>query len=60
MQEILIEHRKILAMVHGVEQMLAHTHERSRTVRRQIETAKELEPPRLGDAMQLRGRRFRR
>ena len=60
MDEIGVDHRQIVAMIHGVEQLLAHAHQRGGAAGREIEPAQEFEPPRLGDTMQLgrvRGRR---
>ena len=60
MDEIGVDHRQIVAMIHGVEQLLAHAHQRGGAAGREIEPAEQLEPPRFGDAMQLgcvRGRR---
>ncbi len=57
MDEIVVDGREVVAMRHGVEQLLAHAHQRGRAVRRQVEAAKQLEPPRLGRAMHLGGDR---
>ena len=43
-------------MSHGVDELLAHAHQRGGAARREIEAAEELEPPRLGHAMHLRRR----
>ena len=57
MNEVVVDDREIVAMVHGVDQLLAHAHQRRRPTRREIEAPEELEPPRLGCVMDLgRGR----
>ncbi len=52
MEEIAVDDREILAMIHGVDQLLAHAHQGSGAVRREVEPAKQLEPPRLRGTMQ--------
>ena len=51
--EIVVDGGEIVAMIHRVEQLLAHAHQRRRAAGREIEAAEQLEPPRLGCAMEL-------
>ena len=53
MDEIVVDDGEIVAVVHGVEQLLAHAHQRRGAVGRQIEPAKQLEPARLAGAIKL-------
>ena len=57
MEEVVVDDGEIVAMIHRVEQLLAHAHQRRRAAGREIEAAEKLEPPRLGRAMELGGGR---
>ena len=59
MQEVVVDHREIVAMVHRVHQLLAHTHQRRGSAGGEIEAPKKLQPPRLGGAVDVRGRGVR-
>ena len=63
MNEIAVDHGELVApMVHGVEELLAHAHQRRGAARREIEPAEQLEPPWLAGRVKigrhLVGRRF--
>ena len=47
MNEIVVDHAEIVAMIHGVEQLLAHAHQRRGAAGSEIEPAEQFEPPRL-------------
>ena len=51
--EILVDRGEVVAMVHRIEQLLAHAHQRGGAAGRQIEPAQQLLPARLGRAMDL-------
>ena len=51
MHEVGIDRREVLAVVHRIEQLLAHPHQRRGAARRKIEPAQQLLPPRLGRKM---------
>ena len=51
MHEIGIDRGKIVAMIHGVDQLLAHFHERGGAAGREIEPAEQFLPARLGREM---------
>ena len=53
--EIPVDDGEIVAMIHGVKKLLAHTHESCGAAGGQIEPAKQFEPARLAGAMQLGG-----
>ena len=53
MSKIVVDHGKVVAMIHGVEQLRAHANERGGAARSKIEPAKKLEPARLADVMKL-------
>ena len=53
MDEIAVDDGEVVAVIHGVEKLLAHAHERCGAAGREIEPAKEFEPARLGGAMQF-------
>ena len=55
MDEIVVDDREIVAVDHGVEELLAHAHQRHRAARREIEPPQQLEPARLGGAVNLGG-----
>ena len=47
MKKVAVDHLEVVAMIHGVEQLLAHADQRGGAVGRQIEPPEKLEPPRL-------------
>ena len=53
MDEIVVDNREIVAMIHGVEQLLAHAHQRRGTARSEIEPAKQFEPPRFAGGVKI-------
>ena len=53
--EVGVDRRKVVAMVHGVHQTLAHRHQRLGAAWREIEAPQQLLPTRLGGAVQLGG-----
>ena len=55
MHEIGIDRGKVVAMIHGVDQLLAHAHERRGAAGREIEPAEQFLPARLGRVMDLGG-----
>jgi hypothetical protein len=55
MNKVVIDRREVLAVPHGVEQLLAHPHQRGGTAGREIEPAEQFEPPRLAGAVQFGG-----
>ena len=55
MNEIVVDLGQIVAVVHGVEQLLAHAHQRGGAAGREIEPAEQFEPPRLAGLLQLGG-----
>ena len=59
MDEIVVDHGEIVAVIHGVEQLLAHAHQRRGAAGREIEPAEQFEPARLARLMQLGGGRRR-
>ena len=54
--KVVVDGGEIVAMVHRVEQLLAHAHQRGGAAGREIEPAEQLLPARLGRAMKLGGR----
>ena len=52
--------REIVAAIHGVEQLLAHAHQRRGATRREIEPAQQFQPARLGGAVHFGARPRRR
>ncbi len=57
MDEIVVDDAEIVAVIHGVDQLLAHAHQRRGAAGREIEPAEQFEPARLAGVMQL-GRGF--
>ena len=53
MNKIVVDDAEIVAMIHGVEELLAHAHQRRGAAGREIEPAEQFEPARLGGAIQL-------
>ena len=53
MDEVAVDHAQVVAAIHGVEELLAHAHQRRRAAGREIEPAQEFQPARLGGAMQF-------
>ena len=53
MEEIVVDDFEVAAMIHRVEQLLAHAHQRRGPVGARLRPTEELEPPRLGGAMEL-------
>jgi len=53
MDEIGVDDAEIVTMIHGVKELLAHAHKGGGAAGRKIEPADELEPARLGNAMEL-------
>ena len=53
MDEIIVDDREIVAMVHGVHELFAHAHQRGGAAGREIEPTKKLQPARLAGAMQF-------
>ncbi len=54
MNEILVDGGKVVAaMIHGVEQLLAHAHQRRGTAGGEIEPAEQFETARLGGVIEL-------
>ena len=53
MKEVLVDDREIVAVIHGVHQLLAHAHQRRRSARGEVEAPEELEPSWLGCAVDL-------
>ena len=51
--------REIVAVIHGVQQLLAHAHQRGGAAGREIEPAEQFEPARFGREVQF-GRGLRR
>ena len=51
MDEIRIHHAEIIAVVHRVDDLLAHAHKRSGAVGRKIEPAEQFLPQRFGREM---------
>jgi hypothetical protein len=58
--EVIIDDAEIVAVIHRVEQLLAHVHQRSGTSGREIEAPKQLQPPRLAADMKRGGGLVRR
>ena len=52
MEKVVVDGGEIVAMIHGLEQLRAHAHQRRRAAGRKIEAPEELEPARLGGAME--------
>ena len=52
MEKVVVDGGEIVTMIHRLEQLGAHAHQRRRAPGRQIEAPEELEPPRLGRAME--------
>ena len=52
-KEVLVDDREIVTMIHCVHQLLAHAHQRCRSARGEVEAPEELEPSRLGGAVDL-------
>jgi hypothetical protein len=59
-EEVIVDHGEIVAMIHGVDELLAHAHQRRRSAGGEVEAAEQLEPSRLGGAMELGGGEVRR
>ncbi len=57
MDEIVVDDGEIVAVIHGVDQLLAHAHQRRGAAGREIEPAEQFEPARLAGVVQL-GRGF--
>ena len=55
MHEIGIDYAEIVAVIHGVDQLLAHFHKRGGAAGRQIEPAEQFLPARLGGQMHVGG-----
>ena len=55
MDEVAVDDAQIVAVIHGVEELLAHAHQRRGAAGREIEPAQQFQPARLGGAMQLGG-----
>ena len=53
MDEIVVDHAEIVAVIHGVEQLLAHAHQRRGAARRKIEPAEQFEAARFAGEMQF-------
>ena len=53
MDEIGVDHRKVAAVRHRIEQLLAHAHQRRGAAGREIEPAEQFLPARLGGLMDL-------
>ena len=53
MDEIVIDDREIVAVVHGIEQLLAHAHQRRGTAGREIEPAKQFETARFAGGVKV-------
>src|SRR5262247_1124669 len=53
MEEVVVDDREIVAMVHGIDQLLAHADQGGGASGCQVETPEEFEPPRLGRVMEL-------
>ena len=51
-EKVVVDGGEIVAMIHRLDQLGAHAHQRRRAPGRQIEAPEELEPPRLGRAME--------
>ena len=61
MDEIVVDHRKLVAaMIHGVEELLAHAHQRPGAIGSEIEPAEQFEPPRLAGDVKIGRRRVGR
>ena len=56
MDEIGVDDGESSRLIHGVEQLLAHAHQRGGAAGREIEPAEQLLPARLGCGMQLEHR----
>ena len=54
MDEVAVDHAQVVAAIHGVEELLAHAHQRRRAAGREIEPAQKLLPARLGGGVNLR------
>src|SRR5262249_34647656 len=52
-EEVVVDHREIVAVIHRVDELLAHAHQRRRSARREIDAPEQLEPSRLGAARDL-------
>ncbi len=57
MNEIVVDDAEIVAVIHGVEQLLAHAHQRRGAAGGEIEPAEQFEPARFAGVMQF-GRGF--
>ena len=55
MDEIVVHDGKVVAVIHRGEKLLAHANQRGGAAGREIEPAKQLEPPRLAIVMQVGG-----
>ena len=53
MDEVVIDDAEIVAAIHGVEELLAHAHERGCAAGREIQPADQFQPSRLGGFMKL-------
>ena len=53
MDEIVVDDREVVAVDDGVEELLAHAHQRDGAAGREIEAAQQLQPARLGGAVNL-------
>ena len=53
MEEVVVDHREIVAMIHCVHQLLAHAHQRGGSAGRKVEAPEQLEPSRLGCTVDL-------
>ena len=52
MDEVPVDRRKILAVIHGVHQLLTHAHQRRGAAGREVEATEQFEPLGFGSAMQ--------
>ena len=60
MDEIRIHDAEIVAMIHGVDDLLAHMHERGGAVGREVKPAEQFLPQRFGSEMDVGGGRIGR
>ena len=47
MDEIVIDHAEIVAVIHGVEQLFSHAHQGGGAASGEIKPAEQFKPPRL-------------